>query len=302
MCILCHVSDFFRYIGYPMVMGFVHVFVSGVKFITAEELSPFVDSSEHENQTNTNGLTKRKFFLLDARRTDEFVVSHIRNATNIHSTFTRGKDSVDELKQKLEAICDKDTLIVTYCAVGLRSSWLAKYLTGMGYTNCKVLYHGFYEWTNSGRAIHGGLEAVEDGKKLTPGARSPCALEGLGAPTKPQRKWSLFGIGRSPSPPPAAANPEHNATEHQAGMTTVAQPNNVVSAAEAEAARHIPINDTVVEGKNHTSQTVHMCSHACRQTNKVLPQHFIASLALEQKRSTKDKFPLWLGPHRKISA
>jgi len=298
-----------------MVMGFVHIFVSGVKFITAEELAPFVNSSEHENQANTDGTTKRKFFLLDARRTDEFVVSHIFNATNIHSTFTRGKDSVDELKTKLESIADKDTLIVTYCAVGLRSSWLAKYLTGMGYTNCKVLYHGFYEWTNNGRPIFGELEAVENANKdnaneahVAP-ARSPCMLEGLGAPSAPssKKRWNPFS--RMPSPPPApkvqAVHQEqssnHKPLEHQQGISNTEVPATNLTAAEAEAARHIPINDTVVEGKNHSIHTVHMCSQSgCRQTNKVLPQHFIASLALEQKKSTKNKFPLWMGPHRKI--
>ena len=79
-------------------------------------------------------FTSRSHFILD-------IAAYIYNATNIHSTFSQGDSIADELKQKLESVCNQDTLIVTYCAVGLRSSWLAKYLGKKGYRNVKVSIH-----------------------------------------------------------------------------------------------------------------------------------------------------------------
>lgn len=102
MCMLCYLSDFFKSIGFPLVMGFVAIFVPGTKYITCDELAEFVEESkkfydeekEHEAKDHEinkeearNMINKRKFLLLDARRKDEFCVSHILLFINFITTL-----------------------------------------------------------------------------------------------------------------------------------------------------------------------------------------------------------------------
>jgi rhodanese-related sulfurtransferase len=148
MCRMCDWSSFCRSVGFPMVMGFTHTVVYGVSYITSEDLQ-----KEMETEFDGKEGVQPRLVILDARRTDEFFMSHIENATNIHSTLLRGKKMADEMMAKLEGV-DKDAHIVLYCAVGLRSSWLGKYLMRLGYTNVQVLYHGYYNWANEGRPIY----------------------------------------------------------------------------------------------------------------------------------------------------
>lgn len=99
---LCYLSDFFKSIGFPLVMGFVAIFVPGTKYITCDELAEFVEESkkfydeekEHEAKDHEinkeearNMINKRKFLLLDARRKDEFCVSHILLFINFITTL-----------------------------------------------------------------------------------------------------------------------------------------------------------------------------------------------------------------------
>jgi len=207
-CIGCLLETFFQWIGFPLVLWFVALVVPGSQYITCEELEQILLSPDYKDP--------RRFFLIDTRRPDEFFVSHITNATNVHSTF-RGKSSMQELKEKVEDAVDKDTLIVVYCAVGLRSAWMARFLTWEGYTNVKVLYRGYYEWANEGRPIL---------------SRYPLTME-----DEVERK--LFRMSR-------------------------------------------------------TNETVHRCVGECYSTVKVMPQHWVASLVLDRKISTKEKFPSWM--------
>lgn len=86
---LCHLSAFLKSIGFPLVMGFVRIFVPGTNYITCDELAKYVEESKQEYDNNITSnenlneaeardlLQKRKFLLLDARRRDEFCVSRI---------------------------------------------------------------------------------------------------------------------------------------------------------------------------------------------------------------------------------
>ena len=82
-------------------MGFVAIFVPGTKYITCDELAEYVEESKRvydieeskrgdrsssqsmdrslneEEARSMLQLQRRKFLLLDARRRDEFCVSHI---------------------------------------------------------------------------------------------------------------------------------------------------------------------------------------------------------------------------------
>lgn len=267
-------------------MGFVSIFVPGTKYITCDELEQYVEESKeiydenkeaHPNTAEARKLLKkRKFLLLDARRRDEFCVSHIYNASNVHSTFLHDKDSVKELNERLSQVCERDTLIVMYCAVGLRSAWLAKFLTSQGFTNCKVLYHGFYEWTNEGRPIY-GQKCLNIQQSST--ANSESCLSPI--PREDTAKGS------------PCCRSSHVADEISVASRSQQQP------------------EKLVEGKisrlclcQMDPEVLHMCNneeHGCSHTNCVAPQHYIASLALNQNLSTKYKFPSWLSDHRVIA-
>lgn len=84
--------------------------------------------------------------LLDAREVKEFNVSHIENAINI------GFDKFDE-KKVTSSIKDKNTPIVVYCSIGIRSETIGEKLLKLGYTNVLNLYGGIFEWKNKGGSI-----------------------------------------------------------------------------------------------------------------------------------------------------
>jgi rhodanese-related sulfurtransferase len=84
--------------------------------------------------------------LLDAREDKEFNVSHIENAISI------GFDQFDE-KKIISNIKDKNTPIVVYCSIGVRSEKIGEKLIKMGYTNVLNLYGGIFEWKNVGCSV-----------------------------------------------------------------------------------------------------------------------------------------------------
>lgn len=87
--------------------------------------------------------SSRHLYILDARRPDEYAASHIPTATNFH--YELGQDLPKEIEE-----LDRETPVVTYCAVGLRSGAFARRLRRMGFKHVYVLRGGFYRWANLG--------------------------------------------------------------------------------------------------------------------------------------------------------
>ena len=83
----------------------------------------------------------KKAILLDTRTQEEFEVSKIPTAHLIGST-----DFSPMAIQKI--VRDKNTLIIVYCSVGIRSQKIAQKLKKLGYTHVKNLYGGIFEWKN----------------------------------------------------------------------------------------------------------------------------------------------------------
>ncbi len=81
------------------------------------------------------------FVILDAREKEEFKISHIEGAQYI------GYDAVD-----FSAVEDlpKDTPIVIYCSIGVRSEHIGVQLQEQGFTNVQNLYGSIFEWANKG--------------------------------------------------------------------------------------------------------------------------------------------------------
>ncbi|MDK9706977.1 MAG: rhodanese-like domain-containing protein [Desulforhopalus sp.] len=72
--------------------------------------------------------------LIDVREKEEFAVSHLAKAVNI----TRVEDIA----------YPKDTPIVAYCSVGVRSAAFAKKLGKLGFTNVRNLRGSIFTWAN----------------------------------------------------------------------------------------------------------------------------------------------------------
>lgn len=85
--------------------------------------------------------------LLDTRKKEEFAVSHLKNAIWV------GFEGFEQEKvtSKIE---NKDTPIIVYCSIGVRSEDIGEKLQKAGYTNVKNLYGGIFEWKNKGNAVY----------------------------------------------------------------------------------------------------------------------------------------------------
>jgi rhodanese-related sulfurtransferase len=81
--------------------------------------------------------------LLDARANDEFEASHLQKAKR----FDGAAAFISTLP--------KDSAIVVYCSVGVRSAAIAKQLSASGYTNVKNLRGSIFMWANEGRPLEG---------------------------------------------------------------------------------------------------------------------------------------------------
>ena len=82
--------------------------------------------------------------VLDVREPDEYEQGALVGALHI----PRG-----HLEAQIEGrILDKDSLVVAYCAGGVRSAFAAKTLAELGYTNVVSMAGGFGRWKDEGRA------------------------------------------------------------------------------------------------------------------------------------------------------
>jgi rhodanese-related sulfurtransferase len=83
--------------------------------------------------------------IIDARRKEEFNVSHISGAKNIPY------NSKDPLKYLTNI--KPDNHIVVYCSVGYRSSILARKLQTLGFKEVHNLEGSIFKWANEGRPL-----------------------------------------------------------------------------------------------------------------------------------------------------
>jgi rhodanese-related sulfurtransferase len=102
------------------------------------------------NKFNTNSvpyitverlLGSDQFLLLDTREKGEFGVSRLPKALWV------GHKNLD-MDKILTLVPDKNTPIVVYCSVGIRSETVGERLIKEGYTEVYNLYGGIFEWKN----------------------------------------------------------------------------------------------------------------------------------------------------------
>ena len=82
--------------------------------------------------------------LLDARSAEEYAVSHLNGARRVDPEAT----SFPELDS-----LSRETPIVVYCSVGVRSAKIAKRLRDQGYTHAVNLQGSIFRWANQGRPV-----------------------------------------------------------------------------------------------------------------------------------------------------
>ena len=90
--------------------------------------------------------------LIDARRKEEFSVSHISGARNIPH------NSKDPLKYLINI--KPENPIVVYCSVGYRSSILARKLQTLGFIEVHNLEGSIFKWANEERPLVQGQITV----------------------------------------------------------------------------------------------------------------------------------------------
>ena len=113
------------------VEGLLKKYNSGtVPYISVEEL----------RMKQLNG----EVILLDTRSTEEFEVSHIKNAVLV------GYDDFD--LSRMPAV-SKEKEIIVYCSLGIRSEEIGEKLKKAGFENVRNLFGGIFDWKNTGYTV-----------------------------------------------------------------------------------------------------------------------------------------------------
>jgi len=90
--------------------------------------------------------------FLDARKFDEYQVSHIHKAKYVgYKDFTL--DSLQNISKSKE--------IIVYCSVGYRSEKIAKKIIESGFTNVSNMYGGLFEWVNQKGEIENSIQVTD---------------------------------------------------------------------------------------------------------------------------------------------
>jgi rhodanese-related sulfurtransferase len=80
--------------------------------------------------------------VLDTREEKEYQVSHIKGA--LYAGYKNF--NLQKVSKKIKS---KDTQVIVYCSLGVRSEDIAQELEKAGYTNIKNLYGGIFNWKNN---------------------------------------------------------------------------------------------------------------------------------------------------------
>lgn len=97
---------------------------------------PYISVEQLRMRQNNNNVV-----ILDAREQEEFEVSHINGAKFVgFNNF-----SVDKVSEEIK---EKNTPIIVYCSIGIRSEEIGEKLKKAGYIHVENLYGGIFEWQN----------------------------------------------------------------------------------------------------------------------------------------------------------
>lgn len=97
---------------------------------------PYISVEQLQEKVNHPEL-----LVLDTRALEEYKVSHLKNAHWV------GYDNFD-IEEFISRFPEKDTEIVVYCSLGVRSEDIGEQLQNEGYTSIYNLFGGIFEWKN----------------------------------------------------------------------------------------------------------------------------------------------------------
>lgn len=100
---------------------------------------PYIQIEELKNKKNV--------LLLDTRKKEEYIVSHLKDALWVGYKDFKPKVIAEQIK-------DKKKEIVVYCSIGVRSENIGEKLIKLGFTEVKNLYGGIFEWKNRGYPVY----------------------------------------------------------------------------------------------------------------------------------------------------
>lgn len=135
----------------PINYLIIFLFISNTSYIINGQNS-IPDVLQKYNSESVSYITVKEAFksssalFLDAREVIEFNISHIPGAMNIGYNEFNSKSLLKKVK-------DKDTYIIVYCSIGVRSEKIGEKLLKLGYTNVFNLYGGIFEWKNAGYKV-----------------------------------------------------------------------------------------------------------------------------------------------------
>lgn len=98
---------------------------------------PYIYAEKLVNIQNDSNLV-----ILDTREEKEYQVSHIKGA--LYAGYKNF--NLQKVSKKIKS---KDTQVIVYCSLGVRSEDIAQELEKAGYTNIKNLYGGIFNWKNN---------------------------------------------------------------------------------------------------------------------------------------------------------
>ena len=117
------------------VSGFAQKKLSKLLKQQNTESIPYISVEAVQNESED-------IILLDSREEKEFKTSHLKNAIYVGYDFF----NLDSVQSKLK---NKNSKIVVYCSLGVRSEDVAEKLKKAGYSNVYNLYGGIFEWKNN---------------------------------------------------------------------------------------------------------------------------------------------------------
>ena len=136
------------------IIGFA--LLSGISF-AQKQLSKLLDKENTGSipYIYVEELAKSKVILLDTREQKEYDTSHLDNALFVGYDFFN-------LDTIIKQIPNKDSQIVVYCSLGIRSEDIGEKLNKAGYQNVKNLYGGIFEWKNNNFPVYNSAKKETD--------------------------------------------------------------------------------------------------------------------------------------------
>ena len=118
-------------------------------------LKQYNDNSVPYISVQELAMPKNNAIILDSRELKEYETSHLKNA--IHVGYDHFK--IDSVYKKVP---NKDTKIVVYCSVGIRSESIADSLKKAGYKHVENLYGGIFQWKSNDFPVYNKKEKETD--------------------------------------------------------------------------------------------------------------------------------------------